>query len=63
MGSMPWICLTEIHSAGNIHVRIHTLQPENWTSFISKLWKTFWTVLLCITLEFILTKIHDSKQK
>jgi hypothetical protein len=61
MGSVSWVCLTEIHTAGNINVRIHTLEPENWTSFISKLWKTFWTVLLCITLEFILTQSHDSK--
>jgi hypothetical protein len=29
MGSVPWICLIEIHSAGNINVRIHTLEPEN----------------------------------
>jgi hypothetical protein len=29
MGSVPWICLTEIHTAGNINVRIHTLEPEN----------------------------------
>jgi hypothetical protein len=29
IGSVPWICLTEIHIAGNINVRIHTLEPKN----------------------------------
>ena len=61
MGSVPWICLTEIHTAGNINVRIYTLEPKDWTSFISKLWKIFWTVFFCITLEFVLPKSQNPK--